>query len=55
VHDRAEVTPVNAIVEEQRAFIQSIRTNSPAAVSLSEGAEAVRIAEWITNLVTEPA
>lgn len=52
VHDRAHVTSVNAIVEEQRAFFRSIRSNSPAAVSLAEGAEAIRIAERIASLAT---
>lgn len=51
VHDRAEVTPVNAILEEQRAFIDSIQDQRPVAVSLKEGAEAIRIAEWISDSI----
>lgn len=52
VHDRAEVPPVNAIFEEQRAFIDSIQNQRPVAVSLSEGAEAIRIAEWISDSIS---
>ncbi|MFM8770670.1 MAG: Gfo/Idh/MocA family oxidoreductase [Candidatus Kapaibacterium sp.] len=52
VHDRAEVTPVNAILEEQRAFIDSIQHQRPVAVSLKEGAEAIRIAEWISDSIS---
>lgn len=52
VHDRADVTPVNAILEEQRAFIDSIRSQRPVAVSLNEGAEAIRIAEWISDSIS---
>lgn len=52
VHDRAEVTSVNAILEEQRAFIDSIQHQRPVAVSLKEGAEAIRIAEWISDSIS---
>ena len=53
VHDTPEIAPSNAILEEQRSFFESIRSQQPVAVSLAEGAEAIRIAEWITDLVTK--
>jgi predicted dehydrogenase len=52
VHETPEVTPVNAIFEEQRTFIESIRFHVPVAVSLDQGAEAIRIAEWVHTLVS---
>lgn len=52
VHETPEVTPGNAIFEEQRSFIESIRSNAPVAVSLDQGAEAIRIAEWVHTLVS---
>ena len=45
------VEPVNAIAEEQRSFIESMTSGVPAAVTLREGAEAVRIAEQIEALL----
>lgn len=47
VYDTPSVTVSNAIADEQRSFLNSIRTNSTAVVTLEEGAEAVRIAELI--------
>lgn len=47
VFDTPSVPTLNAIAEEQRAFLESIRTGSDAAVTLRDGAEAVRIAELI--------
>lgn len=47
VFDTPTVIASNAIAEEQRSFLHSIQTNSSAAVTLREGAEAVRIAELI--------
>lgn len=52
VHETPIVSPGNAIFEEQRSFIESIRSNVPVAVSLDQGAEAIRIAEWIHTLVS---
>jgi len=52
VHETPVVSPGNAIFEEQRSFIESIRSNVPVAVSLDQGAEAIRIAEWIHTLVS---
>jgi len=51
VMDRPSVQPINAIAEEQRQFLQSISTGADAPVTLREGAEAVRIAELIENLL----
>ncbi|MBU3700045.1 MAG: Gfo/Idh/MocA family oxidoreductase [Candidatus Kapabacteria bacterium] len=50
VHERPEISPTNAIFEEQRAFFDSILSRQPVAVSLVEGAEAIRIAESIARL-----
>lgn len=52
VHETTEVSPGNAIFDEQRSFIESIRSNVPVAVSLDQGAEAIRIAEWIHTIVS---
>ncbi len=52
VHETPRVSPGNAIFEEQRSFIESIRSNVPVAVSLDQGAEAIRIAEWVHKLVS---
>ena len=49
IHRSPEVVSGNAILEEQRSFFESISSSRPAAVSLQEGAEAIRIAEWIAN------
>lgn len=51
VFDTPHVETVNAIAEEQRSFLDSIRTGKPSAVTLHEAAEAVRIAEWIERLL----
>ncbi len=53
VFDTPTVVSVNAIAEEQRSFLESIRTGSDAAVTLHDGAQAVRIAEWIDHLVRQ--
>jgi predicted dehydrogenase len=47
VLDTPNVLPTNAIAEEQRSFLESISHRTDAAVTLREGAEAVRIAELI--------
>ena len=52
VHDTPAITPANAILQEQRAFFDSITSRQPVAVSLAEGAEAIRIAEWVSDLVS---
>ena len=51
VMDQPKVEQVNAIAEEQRQFLKSIREGSDAPVTLREGAEAVRVAEMIEDLL----
>lgn len=51
VVDSPSVQPQNAIAEEQRRFIESIRTGTSAAVTLSDGIEAVRIAARIEEVI----
>ncbi len=51
VMDTPDVQPVNAIAEEQRSFLESIRNGTDAVVTLREGAEAVRIAAMIEDLL----
>ncbi len=47
VLDTPPIVQGNAIAEEQRSFLESINNQTRAAVTLREGAEAVRIAELI--------
>lgn len=51
VVDSPSVQPQNAIAEEQRRFLESIRTGTSAAVTLSDGIEAVRIASRIEEAI----
>jgi len=51
VMDQPTVVATNAIFEEQRSFIDSITSNTRAAVTLRDGAEAVRVAEQIESLL----
>jgi predicted dehydrogenase len=51
VVDSPSVLPQNAIAEEQRRFLESIRTGASAAVTLSDGIEAVRIASRIEEAI----
>ncbi len=51
VMDQPHVQPINAIAEEQRQFLESIRSGTDAPVTLREGAEAVRVAEMIENML----
>jgi hypothetical protein len=44
---------LNAIQEEQKSFINSIKNNIQTAVTAKEAAEAVRIAEIITNKIAK--
>jgi predicted dehydrogenase len=52
VHDIPTVIAGNAIADEQRSFIDSIRTGTNAAVTVHDGAEAVRIAAMIERQVS---
>lgn len=47
VMDTPTIEPVNAIAQEQHSFLHSIKHHTDAVVTLTEGAEAVRIAELI--------
>jgi predicted dehydrogenase len=47
IYQKPEVPEVNAIYEEQAAFVDAISNNSPVAVSAEEATEALRIAELI--------
>ena len=47
IYQKPEVPEVNAIYEEQAAFVDAVSNNSPVAVSAEEATEALRIAELI--------
>jgi predicted dehydrogenase len=49
--EKPEIEHANAIQLEQQSFVRAIRENSPAAVSATEAAEALRVAEIIANMV----
>ncbi len=50
-YEKPEVPEINAIAEEQRSFIEAVANGSPAAVSAEEAAEALRIAEMISEQI----
>ncbi len=52
-YEKPEVPEINAIAEEQKAFTEAILSGQPAAVTAEEAAEALRIAEMITNQIVE--
>ncbi len=49
IYHKPIIPEINAIAEEQNAFIKAILEKSPAAVSAEEAAEALRIAELISE------
>ncbi|MCC6540910.1 MAG: Gfo/Idh/MocA family oxidoreductase [Flavobacteriales bacterium] len=51
--EKPEVSPVNAIREELRAFAASIRSGTPPAVPLKDGAEALRVAHAILEQIAK--
>ncbi|MBI5325767.1 MAG: Gfo/Idh/MocA family oxidoreductase [Ignavibacteriae bacterium] len=51
VFEKPVVPEINAIAEEQKAFIEAIINGLPAAVSAEEAAEALRIAELIAEQI----
>jgi predicted dehydrogenase len=51
IYEKPEVPEINAIAEEQKAFIETINGNLPIAVSAEEAAEALRIAELISEQI----
>ncbi|OGU59857.1 MAG: hypothetical protein A2X64_04090 [Ignavibacteria bacterium GWF2_33_9] len=50
-YQKPEVPKLNAILEEQKSFVESILNNLPIAVTAQEASEAVRIAEIIHKKV----
>lgn len=55
VYEQPIAPQVNAIAEEQRAFINAILGHSPIAVSAVDAAEALRIAEEIAEAIKREA
>lgn len=53
VFEKPDISPTNAIQLEQQAFVQAIGKHRPVAVSATEAAEALRVAEHIATLVEE--
>jgi len=51
IYHKPIISEINAIAEEQNAFVKAIREKSPVAVSAEEAAEALRIAELITEQI----
>ncbi|MCX7929973.1 MAG: Gfo/Idh/MocA family oxidoreductase [Chlorobi bacterium] len=51
--EQPQLEPVNAIACEHRAFVESIISGEPAVVSLADGIEALRIAEWVEQSIGE--
>lgn len=49
-YEKPTITKQNAIEEEHRSFVSAIVDNSPIAVDAYEAAEALRIAEIISNM-----
>ena len=49
VYEKPEIKESNAILEEQKAFVEAINNKAPVAVSAHEAAEALRIAELINS------
>ena len=49
IYQKPIIPEINAIAEEQKAFIEAIEEKSPVAVSAEEAAEALRIAELIAE------
>jgi hypothetical protein len=53
IYLKPAIMKLNAIQEEQKSFINSIKNNIQTAVTAKEAAEAVRIAEIITNKIAK--
>ncbi len=51
VFEKPEVPQLNAIAEEQKAFVEAISEGKPIAVNAKDAAEALRIAEAIAKMV----
>ncbi len=50
---KPKVNQINAIQEEHNAYINAIINNQPVAVSAKEAAEALKIAEKITSIISD--
>ena len=53
IFEKPQVIEINAIAEEQKAFIETIINKSPVAVTAFEASEALRIAELIAEQIGE--
>jgi predicted dehydrogenase len=49
--EKPVVKPINAIAEEQQAFLDAINHKSPIAVNAEEASEALRVAEVIIEMI----
>ncbi|MDG2194757.1 MAG: gfo/Idh/MocA family oxidoreductase, partial [Polaribacter sp.] len=47
--DNPEITPNNAILDELESFADAIKNNTTPVVSLSQGTEALRVAQQIID------
>jgi predicted dehydrogenase len=52
VYEKPNITEINAISEEHKSFVEAIMNNSNAAVTAEEAAEALRIAEIISEQIS---
>ncbi len=50
--EKPNVDKINAIAEEQFAFVSAINDNTPIAVNANEASEALRVAEEISRLIS---
>jgi len=53
MYEKPEIPEINAIEQEQIAFINAIENNIPIAVSAEEATEALRIAEMIIDKISK--
>ncbi len=51
IYQKPEAPELNAIAEEQKAFIETVRGGKSSAAGAEEAAEALRIAETVTNKI----
>lgn len=50
-YEKPPIPEINAIMEEQKAFVRSIQNNDPVPVTARDAAEALRIAEVISEMI----
>lgn len=53
--EKPEIPEINAIAEEQKAFVDSVENGAPVAVEAEEAAEALRIAELVSEKIETSA